>query len=120
MNPAVLPSRDVRLQYFVRGSKSETEGRVEVYHEGEWGTVCDDGISGDNGNNVANVVCKQLGYSSGEIIETSEGQRGTGPIWMDEVVCSGEEASLFDCEALWSYDSNNCNHGEDFSVTCSN
>merc|ERR1712168_395220 len=124
----VLPSRDVRLSD--AGDLSDNSGRVEVYHEGEWGTVCDDGlIDGstgedgkiyDNGNKAAQVVCKQLGYSSGVPIKTSESQRGTGPIWMDEVVCSGEEASLFDCEFDWSYDQNNCGHHEDFSVTCSN
>merc|ERR1712198_33767 len=105
----VLPSRFVRLLYASDasggGQLDESSGRVEVYHEGEWGTVCDDGlIDGpssiyDNGNKAAQVVCKQLGYSSGVPIVTPEAQRGTGTIWMDSVVCSGEEASLLDCQA---------------------
>ena len=46
----------IRLQ----GGNYSNEGRVEVYCNGQWGTICDDGFSGTD----ARTICKQLGYNS--------------------------------------------------------
>ena len=89
-------------------------GRVEVYYNGAWGTVCDDGWD----VNDARVVCRQLGFPNAvdAYLSAHYGQ-GTGQIWLDDVNCLGNELSLFSCRH-GGVASHNCGHGEDASVQC--
>ncbi|XP_072530159.1 scavenger receptor cysteine-rich domain-containing group B protein-like [Salminus brasiliensis] len=94
---------------------SRCAGRVEVLHRGQWGTVC-----GDNWDmSDAAVVCRELGC--GEAVDAlSEAHfgSGSGPIWMDDVDCSGSESTLKNCRPrLWG--KHDCSQTQNSGVICS-
>ncbi len=96
------------------GGDSINEGRLEVYYNREWGTVCDDLFD----NNDAQVVCRQLGYSNGVALSKAAFGQGTGRVWLDQVACHGSEANIKDCgHGGWGV--HDCSHSEDVGVRCS-
>ena len=90
-------------------------GRVEVYFNGSWGTVCDDSWDINDGN----VACRQLGYGRATSVRQSPAYgEGSGPIWMDDVDCRGSETKLYSCRfSGWGIE--DCGHWEDACVVCS-
>ena len=90
-------------------------GRIEVrLFKEEWGTVCDNNFTDTD----AIVICTMLGYSNGTARTSAHFGQGTGRIWMDDLRCSGNESSIFDCD-YDGWGSHNCSHAEDAGVECS-
>ncbi|XP_041743868.1 lysyl oxidase homolog 2A [Coregonus clupeaformis] len=104
------------IQLRLAGDKHKHyEGRVEVYYNGEWGTVCDDDFS----IHAANVVCRELGYVEAvSWSPSSKYGKGEGRIWLDNVHCSGQERTLAQCESN-GFGVSDCKHSEDVGVVCS-
>lgn len=103
------PTEIVRLA----GGLTLNSGRVELYNNGSWGTVCDDNW----GYEEASVICRQLGFLSAESVYFSAyfGQ-GWGPI-LQYLDCNGNESQWMDC-FYRDWGLSYCSHEEDAGVTC--
>ena len=89
---------------------------MEVFYNGEWGTVCDD----EWDDTDAGVVCRQLGLgSSGTAIGSAGFGQGLGPIWLNSVSCTGSESTLVSCGHVGVGITLKCYHNEDAGVKCS-
>ncbi|XP_072526522.1 neurotrypsin [Salminus brasiliensis] len=96
------------------GGAGGFEGRLEVYYRGQWGTVCNDGWTTIN----TQVVCRQLGYRSGQSVSPERFGSRTGPILLDDVSCTGKEPSLTHCSRT-DWLRHDCTHSENVAIACS-
>uniref|UniRef100_A0A673XCY9 Lysyl oxidase homolog n=1 Tax=Salmo trutta TaxID=8032 RepID=A0A673XCY9_SALTR len=110
-----LPPGTPIIQLRLAGDKRKHyEGRVEVYYNGEWGTVCDDDFS----IHAANILCRELGYVEAvSWSPSSKYGKGEGRIWLDNVHCSGQERTLAQCKSN-GFGVSDCKHSEDVGVVC--
>ncbi|XP_035690546.1 uncharacterized protein LOC118425665 isoform X2 [Branchiostoma floridae] len=102
------------------GGRYPWEGRVEVFYNGTWGTVC--------GRHTwdprdANVVCRELGYGPSTIHSTYSFGQGSGPIWIgwsgSSPHCTGNEMSIFNClSGTPGNVDTSCTHTYDVGIRC--
>ncbi|KAB0338473.1 hypothetical protein FD755_025243 [Muntiacus reevesi] len=108
----------LNLELRLKDGAHRCEGRVEVKHQGEWGTV-------DHGYwrvKDASVVCRQLecGAAIGFPGRAYFGP-GLGPIWLLHTSCEGTESTVSDCRHsdIRDYRNDSYSHDRDAGVVCS-
>ncbi|XP_064396167.1 neurotrypsin-like [Halichondria panicea] len=92
--------------------------RLELFYNGQWGTVCDDSFS----PNDARVACRQLGYDDyanyGRVGTLGFSQSSsTTRTWLDELRCLGNETKLINCPAN-TIGVEDCTHTQDVALFC--
>lgn len=93
-----------------------TYGRVEVYYNNEWGTVCDHMWD----DNEAAVVCKNLGFYGGIARGGGTYGEGTGQVWLTGLGCGQYDADLLYCihNSIYKDGQMPCTHDRDAGVEC--
>ncbi|XP_072166970.1 CD5 antigen-like [Diadema setosum] len=99
---------DVRLV----GGPSPQAGRVEIFHDNSWGTICDNSWS----STEAEVVCDQLGYDEVDVALEYFGP-GDGAIHVSSLSCDGYESSVENCLYV-NFGSTGCDHTDDVGIRC--
>ncbi|XP_055547714.1 protein bark beetle isoform X2 [Wyeomyia smithii] len=113
-----MPKVPVRLV----GGVSDHEGRLQVYVEGRWGTVCDYGWTIIN----AALVCHQLGLALNPLdwrLQRSEvpGAGTSEDVLLSNVRCTEHDIDITECRAERASRGdfeNSCNHENDVGVRC--
>ncbi|XP_056006896.1 deleted in malignant brain tumors 1 protein-like [Ostrea edulis] len=102
---------DVRL----RGGSSRWDGRVEILHRGEWGTICDDDSFDEN---AVKVVCRMKGFDYGGIVIRNSAF-GNSPLrsWISNLRCNGNESDIRQC-ASDTWGRNNCSWHDNVGISC--
>ena len=94
------------------------EGRVEVRHQGEWGTVNDHSWSMEE----AAVVCRRLGCGGAvDAPKRAKFGPGIGPIWFHYIYCKGQESAITKCSypTVKDHRPEGHSHGKDAGAVCS-
>lgn len=98
------------------GGATEAEGRLQIYLNGIWGSVCEKGW----GSKSSNVVCRELGYV--RAVRTVQGTlykyNDNVPVWLSDVQCQGTEKRMAECPH-GPIGTHTCSHDHDIGIICS-
>ena len=100
---------DLRL----RDGDNDNEGRIEVFYDGLWGTICDRGWNEED----AIVACRQLGLEAEKAVPGGYFPFGHGDVVLELVDCKGFESRITDCQHP-GLGRSDCGHEKDAGVVC--
>ena len=97
------------------------EGRLEIYYDGAWGTICDDYWTHED----ADVACRALGFMA-SVKDVERFKTGYFPagdrsqeIVLDDMLCTGNESGLLECPSNHPAPRiHDCRHSEDVGLRC--
>ncbi|XP_052061902.1 neurotrypsin-like [Mytilus californianus] len=97
------------------GGTKPSKGRLEVYHSGSWGSVCDDNFDLKD----AAVVCRTLGFMTSHPSVYPGGHFGHSTLSskMVDLNCTGAEKDVSACQST-GWGSHNCGQRDDVGVEC--
>eukprot|EP00057_Strongylocentrotus_purpuratus_P022278 XP_011676752.1 PREDICTED: deleted in malignant brain tumors 1 protein-like [Strongylocentrotus purpuratus] len=96
------------------GGPDDSEGRVEIFYDGSWQTVCDNNWDFKE----AKVVCRMLGFDGALAAPRAAAYgQGSGGILLDSLGCDGTEDKIADCYHR-GVGVHNCEHANDAGVRC--
>jgi cysteine-rich repeat protein len=101
---------DVRLT----GGPNSQSGRMQYFHSGAWGEVCDDIF--ESGRYGPTIGCQQLGYRSG--VNSDAFTAGAGDVFLiDDLQCTGAERRISSCTHT-AFGVENCTMPEAQGLVC--
>ncbi len=113
-----VPVGVVRLAGLVK-EKEEIRGRLEMFNEQKFSSICDLGFN----NESANIACKQMGYVKGSQITDQKiandfklEENSTEKFAASNIECRGSEKNLKECRS--NLKDIQCKHTQDVVVSC--
>ena len=106
---------DVRLSdSIVDPIQNTTKGTLQICINKAWGAVCHDDLFGVAD---ARVACQQAGGYEREIVGSIKSAAITGPVFLSQLGCEGDETSLLDCRS-YRYIGSGCDTADNAVIKC--
>lgn len=115
--PSCQVDANYHLPVRLRNGEGSNHGMLEVWFSGAWREVCDDTYVAAQQQAMADVVCRQLGFTGTGHMFLSGFGGGAGTPAMDDVQCTGSEATLAQCPFL-GWNQENCSGTEAVGIRC--